>query len=249
MSQDLKGKVALVTGGSRGIGAATVRTLASQGATVAFSYSSSPEKAQALARELTESGAKVESFQADQADQAQVTKLVQAVAKKFGRLDILVNNAGVFEVSPVENSLENAAKLDRQYAINVQAVVTAVRTAAPLLSEGGRIVNVGSVIAKHAAFQGVADYAGTKAAVAGYSKGWARDLGPRKITVNVVQPGPIDTDMNPDNGDFAAIQRNSTSLGRYGKPAEVAAAIAFFASPAASYITGTVLDVDGGFGA
>lgn len=248
MSKELKGKVALVTGGSRGIGAATVRTLASQGAAVAFSYSSSPEKAQALARELNQQDANVEAFHADAADQAQVAKLVQDVVKKFGKLDILVNNAGVFEVAN-DYTPESLAKLDRQFAVNVNAVVTAVRTAAPLLSEGGRIISIGSVIASRATFPGVADYAGTKAAVAGYSKGWARDFGPRGITVNVVQPGPINTDMNPDSGDFAAVQRGMTSLGRYGKPEEVAAAVAFLASPAASYISGTTLDVDGGFGA
>src|SRR4051794_19257579 len=249
MSKKLSGKVALVTGGSRGIGAATARALADEGAAVAVSYAASADKAEALIGELAKKGVKAAAFKADQADAKQVTELVRAVVERFGKLDILVNNAGVFELVPVGESASNLAKLDRQFAVNVGGVVAAVRAAAKVLTEGGRIVTVGSVIASRVGFPALADYAGAKAAVVGYTKGWARDLGPQGITVNVVQPGPINTDMNPDSGDFADVQRATTALGRYGRPEEIAAAITFLASPAASYITGAVLDVDGGYGA
>jgi len=247
MSKPLTGKVALVTGGSRGIGAATAKALAEEGADVAISYSASPDKAEAVVAEMQKNGVRTVAFKADQADAKQVTELVQKVAKYFGKLDILVNNAGVFESGVVGDPSADLARLDREFAINVGGVVAAVRAAVPLMTEGGRIVTIGSVIADRVSFPGLAGYAATKAAVVGYSQGWARDLGPKGITVNVVQPGPINTDMNPENSDFAQVQKASTALGRYGRPEELAAAVVFLASPKASYITGATLSVDGGY--
>jgi 3-oxoacyl-[acyl-carrier protein] reductase len=249
MSKNLMGKVALVTGGSRGIGAAAARALAERGANVAISYSASPEKAEAVVRDITSKGVRAAAFKADQAKPSDVELLISTVVEQFGRLDILVNNAGVFVGGVPGDPAADLAQLNRQFAVNVGGVATAVRAAAKVLSEGGRIVNVGSVLGARVPFPGIADYSATKAAVATYTKGWARDLGPKRITVNAIQPGPINTDMNPDHGDFAAAQKATTALGRYGRPEEVAATIAFLASPEASYITGTTLDVDGGFNA
>jgi 3-oxoacyl-[acyl-carrier protein] reductase len=249
MSKKLKGKVALVTGGSRGIGAATARALAEDGADVAISYTASADKAEAVVRELKGKGIRAAAFKADQADRSQVEGLVKAVVEQFGHLDILVNNAGVSVNGAVDNPENNLAEFDRQFAVNVGGVAAAVRAATKVMGEGGRIITVGSILGARVPFPGVADYSATKAAVAAYTRGWARDLGPKGITVNTVQPGPIDTDMNPDGTDFSTSLKAMTPLGRYGRPEEVAAAIAFLASPTASYITGTTLDVDGGISA
>ena len=171
------------------------------------------------------------------------------MVKRFGRLDILVNNAGVFASGPVHDRANNLAELERLFAVNVGGVATAVRTAAPLMPDGGRIISIGSVAGDTSPWPGIADYSATKGAVAAYTRGWARDLGSRGITVNTVQPGPIDTDMAPKDGPVADLLKAGTALGRYGKPEEVAATVAFLAGPAAAYITGVSLNVDGGFGA
>ena len=187
--QPLAGKVALVTGGSRGIGAAIVRRLALDGADVVFSYAASHTAAEALVAEVEAPGVRALAIRADQAVAAEVTGLVAQAHAAFGRLDILVNSAGVFVTGEVGDAAADLAGFDRQFDINVRAVATAVRAAVPLLSDGGRIVSIGTTGAVHVPFAGAADYIASKAAVAAYTRGWARDLGPRDITVNVVQPG------------------------------------------------------------
>ncbi|OLN26427.1 Oxidoreductase, short chain dehydrogenase/reductase family [Desulfovibrio sp. DV] len=249
MLKELTGKIALVTGGSRGIGAATALILAEKGAHVAVSYAASADKAEAVVRKLAALGVDAAAFKADQADPAQVRGLIADVVARFGRLDILVNNAGVLALGRLDDPSVDPDALARQYAVNIGGVTTAIRAAAPVMADGGRIIIVGSCVASRAAFPGMADYVATKAAVAGYAKGAAHDLGPRGITVNVVQPGPTATDMSPDSGDFATVLKANTALGRFASPEEIAAGIAFLASPAASYITGTTLAIDGGFAA
>jgi 3-oxoacyl-[acyl-carrier protein] reductase len=246
-AKPLTGKVALVTGGSRGIGAAIAKELADQGADVAVSYAASADKAETVAKELQSKGVRAASFKADQADAKAVEALVHRVAKEFGRLDILVNNAGVAVRGVVQDRANNRGEFERLFAVNVEGVSAAVRAASGVLAEGGRIISIGSIVGDTSPWPGMGDYAATKAAVAAYTRSWARDLGPKGITVNNVQPGPIDTDMNPANGEFSEAMKSGTALGRYGKPEEVAVAVAFLASPAAGYITGATLNVDGGF--
>lgn len=246
MEKKLKGKIALVTGASRGIGAAIAKRLAQDGADIAISYVSSKQKADELVKELKALGIRSEAFQADQAKTDEVEKMVKEVVKHFGRIDILVNNAGVFSKGALGDSTTDVKALMRQQAINLDGVVAATRTAVSSMPEGGRIILIGSILGERVPSAGLADYSATKAALTAYAKGWARDLGPKNITVNNIQPGPINTDMNPDNTASADHARQGNALGRYGKPEEVAAAVAFIAGPEASYITGTTLSVDGG---
>jgi 3-oxoacyl-[acyl-carrier protein] reductase len=208
MKKKLIGKVALVTGGSRGIGAAIANRLADDGADVAFSYAASPDRAQQIAREIESKGVRAFAVQADQADPKQVADLVTSVHQYFGKLDILINNAGVSFIGVVVGDPDaDIAALDRQFAINVNGVATAVRTAAPLLADGGRIISIGTIFASRSPVSGIGDYAASRAAVAAYTRSWARDLGSPAITVNVVQPGAINTAMNPETGAFAPMRR------------------------------------------
>jgi 3-oxoacyl-[acyl-carrier protein] reductase len=246
MNHSLKGKVAIVTGASRGIGAAIAARLAAEGAHVAFSYANSPDRADQVVRAIEAAGGKALAIQADQGDAAAVAAMVHTAHAHFGRLDILVNSAGVFVTGMIGDPAADIAALDRQHAINVGGVVAAVRAAVPLLADGGRIVSIGTMFAARVPFPGIGDYAASKAAVAAYGRAWARDLGPRGITVNTVQPGPINTEMNPETSDVAAMVKQMTALGRYGQPEEIAGAVAFLAGPDAAYITGTTLNVDGG---
>ena len=246
MNTPLQGKRALVTGGSRGIGAAIARRLADDGADVVFSYSTSKDRADQVVANIEALGRRAWAIRADQSVPEEVTQLVRQAHSTLNGLDILVNSAGVFVTGHVSDTEADLSQFDRQLDINVRGVATAVRAAAPLLSDGGRVISIGTTGADRIAFAGAADYVASKAAVAAYTRGWSRDLGPRNITVNIVQPGAINTDMNPQDGASAETLVGLTALGRYGQPDEVAAAVAFLAGPDAAYITGSTLNVDGG---
>lgn len=246
-SSSLSGKVALVQGGSRGIGAAIVKRLAEQGAAVAFTYVSSQAVANELQQQITANGGKALALRADSADAEAVQQAVDATVAHFGRLDILVNNAGVLAVGPLESfSLED---FDRTLAVNVRSAFVATQAAARHMGQGGRIINIGSTNAERMPFAGGGPYAMSKAALVGLTRGLARDLGPRGITINNVQPGPVDTDMNPATGEFAESLMGFMAVGRYGKVEEIASFVAYLAGPEAAYITGASLTIDGGFAA
>ncbi|MEE8731480.1 MAG: 3-oxoacyl-ACP reductase family protein [Rahnella inusitata] len=245
--QSLQGKAAFVQGGSRGIGAAIVQRLANEGASVAFTYISSEEKAQALVKTIEASGGKAVAIKADSADENSVRTAIDDAAKTFGKLDILVNNAGILAFGELDALTMD--DFDRTIAINVRSVFIASQQAARHMPDGGRIITIGSVNADRMPFQGGAVYAMSKSALVGLTKGLARDLGPRGITVNNVQPGPVDTDMNPAEGEMADGMRSFMALNRYGKDVEIASFVSYLAGPEAGYITGANLTIDGGFGA
>ncbi|WP_087691379.1 MULTISPECIES: SDR family oxidoreductase [unclassified Pandoraea] len=247
MATKFQGKAAFVTGGSRGIGAAIVQRLADDGAAVAFTYKGSKAEAEAIAAGIRAAGGRALALQADAADAAALGKAVDDAAREFGKIDILVNNAGVFTMANVADmALED---FDRILDVNVRSVFVASQAALAHMGDGGRIINIGSCNADRMPFAGGAAYAMSKAALVGLVKGMARDLGPRGITVNNVQPGPTATDMNPATGDFAGVMHDLMALKRHAEPSEIAAMVAYVASDEAGFVTGASLTIDGGFNA
>jgi 3-oxoacyl-[acyl-carrier protein] reductase len=236
-----------VTGGSRGIGAAIAQRLAHDGAAVAFTYVTAAGKAQAVAKQIDADGGRVLVIQADNADPGAVTGAVEQTVREFGRLDILVNNAGIVIGGPLEEMTVEQA--DRLWAVDVRAVFAATQAAARHMSDGGRIITIGSALAERVPVPGLTLYTMVKSALTGLTKGLARDLGPRGITATVVHGGLIDTDMNPANGPAAAFLSTIPALGHYGTAGDIAATVAHLAGDGGRYVTGTAITVDGGFAA
>ena len=248
MSQTLHNKCALVTGGSRGIGAAIVKRLAREGAHVALTYTRSPERANEVVKAAQNFDVKAIAIQADSSNVEAVVSAVEQAASELGAIDILVNNAGIAVMGTLDDfKLED---FDRTFAVNVRAVFVATQAAVRHMKEGGRIINIGSTNAERMPFAGGAVYAMSKSALQGLVQGLARDLGPRGITINNIQPGPIDTDMNPANSETAEmLKKQFMALPRYGTVEEIAGMVAYLAGSEAGYITGANLMIDGGFSA
>ncbi|XIJ15710.1 SDR family NAD(P)-dependent oxidoreductase [Lentzea sp. JNUCC 0626] len=238
-----------MTGGSRGIGAGIARELAREGADVVITYRHSREQAEKVVAELTSFGTKALAVQCDQSDPHQASTAVEEAAEFLGgRIDVLVNSAGVAVMGTVDQQdLDLLDGVQKMLATNVLGPIVTTHSATRFLPDGGRVILVGSIVSDRIATPGVAEYAASKAAVDQLARGWARDLGPRGITVNVVRPGAVDTDMNPADGPFGAAQVAMTPLGRYGETADIAQAVAFLASDKAAFISGALLTVDGGF--
>src|ERR1700756_2819535 len=247
MAKKLEGKIALVTGGSRGIGAAIAKRLAADGAKVAFTYTKGADAAASVIEEIERAGGKAIAIQADAADADAVKAAVEKTFATFGQLDVLVNNAGTAIPKPFEEA--TLEEMDRVIAINVRGVYVATQAALKHMKSGGRIIMIGSAVGERVAAPGLVPYAGTKGGGEKVTPAVAREIGSRGITVNNVQPGPIDTELNPASGDWAVPQKAATALGRYGRADEIAAMVAFVASPESSYITGANLTVDGGMNA
>ena len=245
--RELAGKVALVTGGSRGIGAAIAKRLAAEGASVAITYSKGAEAAASVVEAIEHDGGKALAIQADAADADAVRNAVETTVETFGKLDVLVNNAGTAIPMSVEET--TLADFDRVFAVNVRGTFVATQAALKHIKSGGRIIMIGSCLGERVFFPGMAPYSATKGAIKMFTQGLARELGARGVTVNNVQPGPIDTDLNPASGEWAVGQKAAVPLDRYGHPDEVAALVAFVAGPESSYINGANLTVDGGVNA
>ena len=245
--EGLAGKVALVTGGSRGIGAGIVRVLAAEGVHVAFTYVQAAEQAELMVREIEQKGGTALTLRADTAKAGEVREAVRKVVDEYGQLDILVNNAGVHVTSPVDEQEPDEAAIQRLWQINTYGTAQTVRAAVPYLPSGGRIINIGSGSNVRIPFPGQGEYAASKGALAAYTRAWAKDLAPRNITVNVIQPGLIKTDLTPTDPPVVELLLSSIPLGRFGTTEEVGQLVAFLASPAADYITGATLNMDGGW--
>ncbi|MEO1680470.1 MAG: SDR family oxidoreductase [Pseudomonadota bacterium] len=244
MTQQLEGKSALVTGGSRGIGAVIAKRLAAQGAAVTLTYGASRGEAAAVVQAITDAGGQARAIAADARQIGASAAAVADTVAHHGGLDILVSNAGINIIKPIDQYQDE--DFEAVFDINVRASFEVIRAAAAQMKEGGRIVAVTATIANSFFAPGLAVYGASKAAVNAFVQGWSRDLGPRGITINAVVPGPVDTDMNPDRTDLAEWLKGQVPLGRYGKPEEVAALVSFLVGPEASYITGTRMIVDGG---
>jgi 3-oxoacyl-[acyl-carrier protein] reductase len=241
----LSGKIALVTGGSRSIGAAIARRLAADGAAVALTYSASPDKAATVVREIEAAGGRAIALAADAGDPAAVRAAVAATVDAFGGLDILVNNAGLGLGGAIEDIPFDI--YERMIAVNVTGVFVATQEAVRHMRAGGRVIHIGSSMVRYAAFPTASLYTLTKGAIAGFNRSLVRDLGPKGITVNTVHPGPTDTDMNPAGGPVSEIVGPGIALGRYGQPHEIAGVVAFLAGPDAAFVTGAEIVADGGF--
>ena len=244
LATNLNGKIALVTGGSRGIGAAIARRLAADGAKVALTYAGNEAAANETVAAIKADGGEAVAIRANAADPAEAAGAVEKTVDAFGALDILVHNAGYAQ--PGHITEQSFDEFRQQFAVNVDGVYAGTHAAANVIRDGGRIIIISSVNAHSMPMAGLASYGATKAAVSAFAKGWARDLGERNILVNAIQPGPVDTDLNPADGDFAGLLTPMTALKRYGRPEEIANLAAFLASDEASYITGATIDIDGG---
>jgi 3-oxoacyl-[acyl-carrier protein] reductase len=243
-STRLAGKVAIVTGGSRSLGAGIVERLASEGAAVVLTYSASPEKADLLVKSIEARGGRALAVRADAGDPAAVRAAVKKTVEAFGRLDILVNNAGIGLMGAIDEiSFED---YERMIAVNVTGTFVSTQEAVRHMTSGGRVIQIGSSMTRYAAFPAASLYTLTKGAVSGFNRSLARDLGPRGITVNAIHPGPIDTDMNPDGGPISKIVGPGIAVGRYGKPADIASLVAYLASDESAFVTGADIVADGG---
>jgi 3-oxoacyl-[acyl-carrier protein] reductase len=243
----LTGRVALVTGASRGIGAAIARRLAADGAAVAITYAASPQKAEEVVASIAAAGGNAVAILADAVDSAAIKRAVAQTVEQFSGLDILVNNAGMFHMASISEFPDE--QFERMLAINVRSVYYTTREAARHLRDGGRIINIGSVNSDTMPFAGGSVYALTKGAVAGFTRGLARDLGPRGITVNNIQPGPVETEMNPSNGPAAEGLKGFMAIKRFARVDEIAGLVSYLAGPEGAFITGAGLKIDGGFDA